>query len=124
MRGRAIFGVMVPWDRVWRTGANSATLFETSANLVIGGTAVPAGTYSLYSIPSRTGWTLIINRNTGQWGTDYDAQHDLARIPMEVTPLAQAVEQFTIAVEREGERAGVLALAWERTRAAVRFTVQ
>jgi hypothetical protein len=123
MRGRAIFGVMVPWDRVWRTGANSATLFETSANLVIGGTAVPAGTYSLYSIPSRTGWTLIINRNTGQWGTDYDAQHDLARIPMEVTPLAQAVEQFTIAVEREGERAGVLALAWERTRAAVRFTV-
>jgi hypothetical protein len=109
---------------VWRTGANSATLFETSANLVIGGTAVPAGTYSLYSIPSRTGWTLIINRNTGQWGTDYDAQHDLARIPMEVTPLAQAVEQFTIAVEREGERAGVLALAWERTRAAVRFTVQ
>jgi hypothetical protein len=124
MRGRAIFGVMVPWDRVWRTGANSATLFETSADLVIGGTAVPAGKYSLYSIPSRTGWTLIINRNTGQWGTSYDAEHDLARIAMEVTPLAQAVEQFTIAVEREGELAGVLSLAWERTRAAVRFTVQ
>lgn len=123
MRGRAIFGVMVPWDRVWRTGANSATLFETSADLAIGGTTVPAGKYSLYSIPSRTGWTLIVNRNTGQWGTDYDAQHDLVRVAMEVTPLPQAVEQFTIAVEREGDRAGVLSLAWERTRAAVRFTV-
>ena len=124
MRGRAIFGVVVPWDRVWRTGANSATLFETSADLLIGGTTVPAGKYSLYSIPSRSGWTLIINRNTGQWGTEYDAQHDLARVAMEVTPLAQAVEQFTIAVEREGAQTGALSLAWERTRAVVRFTVQ
>ena len=123
MRGRVIFGAVVPWDRVWRTGANSATLFETSADLVVGGTTVPAGKYSLYSIPSPSGWTLIINRNTGQWGTEYDADHDLARIAMAVTPTA-TVEQFTVAVEPDGERGGVLSLAWERTRAAVRFTVQ
>jgi len=123
MRGRTIFGVVVPWDRVWRTGANSATLFETSADLAVGGTTVPAGTYTLYSIPSPSGWTLIVNRNTGQWGTEYDAQHDLARVAMDVTPLARTVEQFTIAIEREGQDA-VLSLAWERTRAAVRLTAK
>ena len=122
MRGRTIFGAVVPWDRVWRTGANSATLFETSADLLVGGTRVPAGRYTLYSIPSPSGWTLIINRNTGQWGTEYDARHDLARVAMAVTPLDQPVERFTIAVDAEAT-GGVLSLAWERTRAAVRFTV-
>lgn len=122
-RGRTIFGAVVPWDRVWRTGANSATLFETSADLLVGGTPVPAGKYTLYSIPSQSGWTLIINKNTGQWGTEYDQQYDLARVAMDVAQMAQAVEQFTIAIEREGED-GVLSFAWERTRAAVRFTVK
>src|SRR5512134_1003050 len=123
MRGRAIFGAVVPWDRVWRTGANAATVLETSADLLVGGTTVPAGKYTLYSIPSQSGWTLIINTNTGQWGTEYDARHDLARIPMAVTPTAQPVEQFTIAIERDGE-GSVLSLSWERTRAAVRLAVK
>jgi hypothetical protein len=122
MRGRVIFGVMVPWGRVWRTGANSATLFETSVDLRVGSTTVPAGKYTLYSIPNQSGWTLIINKNTGQWGTEYDAQHDLARVPMEVMPVGQPVEQFTIAIDPEAG-GGVLSLTWERTRAAVRFTV-
>jgi hypothetical protein len=122
MRGRVIFGVMVPWGRVWRTGANSATLFETSVDLRVGSTTVPAGKYTLYSIPNQSGWTLIINKNTGQWGTEYDAQHDLARVPMEVMPVGQPVEQFTIAIDPEAG-GGLLSLTWERTRAVVRFTV-
>jgi hypothetical protein len=122
MRGRVIFGTTVPFDRVWRTGANSATLFETSADLVIGGVTVPAGKYSLYSIPGRTAWTLIVNRNTGQWGTEYDAQHDLARIAMTITALPEPIEQFRISVEPQGA-GGVLAFAWERTRASVPITV-
>ena len=118
MRGRTIFGAVVPWNKVWRTGANSATVFETSTDLVMGGTAVPAGKYSLWTIPTPSGWTLIVNKNTGQWGTDYNATHDLARLPMKVDRLAQPVEQFTIGIEPQGP-GGVLKLEWETTRASV-----
>jgi len=99
MRGRAIFGNVVPWNTVWRTGANEATVLETSADLVIAGTSLPAGKYSLWSVPSPDGWKLIVNNNTGQWGTQYDAKHDFARLDMKVERLARPVEQFTIAIE-------------------------
>ena len=118
VRGRVIFGNVVPWDKVWRTGANAATVLETSADLTVAGTAVPAGKYSLWTIPSPARWTLIINKNTGQWGTDYDAQYDLARLDMKVESLRQPVEQFTIAIEPSGQ-AGVLKVEWEKTRASV-----
>lgn len=118
MRGRVIFGNAVPWGRVWRTGANEATVFETSADLVVGGTTIPAGKYSLWTIPSPDRWKLIVNKNTGQWGTQYDAQYDLARLDMRVEPLRQPMEQFTIAIEPRGT-GGVLKLEWERTRASV-----
>lgn len=122
MRGRVIFGQVVPWNEVWRTGANDATVFETDADLVVAGVVVPAGKYSLWTIPSPTGWKLILNRNTGQSGTDYDAKDDLARVDMQVEPLAQPVEQFTIAVVPQSDgRGGVLTLAWERTRASIAF---
>jgi len=114
-RGRVIFGNVVPWNQVWRTGANQATVFETSADLVIAGTPVPAGKYSLWTLPSPGGWKLIVNKNTGQWGTDYKAQYDLARLDMTVEQLRQPVEQFTIAIEPRGT-GGVLQLEWERTR--------
>jgi len=117
-RGRAIFGNVVPWNQVWRTGANQATIFETSADLVIAGTPVPAGKYSLWTLPAPGGWKLIVNKNTGQWGTDYNAQYDLARLDMGVEQLPQPVEQFTIAIEPRG-KGGVLKLEWERTRATV-----
>lgn len=116
MRGRVIFGSVVPWNRVWRTGANAATTLETSADLIIGGTTIPAGQYSLWTIPAPSGWTLIVNRNTGQWGTDYDAKYDLARLDMQVERPAQPVEQLTIAIEPR-DPGGVLKLEWERTRA-------
>jgi hypothetical protein len=117
-RGRVIFGNVVPWNQVWRTGANQATVFETSADVVIAGTPVPAGTYSLWTLPSPGGWKLIVNKNTGQWGTDYKAQYDLARLDMTVEQLRQPVEQFTIAIEPRGS-GGVLQLEWERTRSWV-----
>ena len=120
-RGRVIFGAVVPWNQVWRTGANQATVLETGADLVVAGTPLPAGKYSLWTVPAPGGWTLIVNRNTGQWGTEYDAKYDLARLDMRVEPLAQPVEQFTIAIEPSGT-GGVLTLEWERTRASIAFT--
>jgi len=121
MRGRVIFGGVVPWNEVWRTGANAATVLETNADLVVAGTPLPAGTYSLWTIPSPTGWKLIVNKNTGQWGTDYAGQYDLARLDMKVERLPQPVEQFTIAIEPRG-KGGVLKLEWENTRAWVPFS--
>src|SRR5439155_529483 len=88
-RGRAIFGNVVPWNQVWRTGANQATIFEASADLVIAGTPVPGGKCSLWTLPSPAGWKLIVNKNTGQWGTDYKAQYDVARLDMTVEQLRQ-----------------------------------
>ncbi|HUE89674.1 MAG TPA: DUF2911 domain-containing protein [Vicinamibacterales bacterium] len=117
-RGRVIFGGVVPWDAVWRTGANTATSFSTDRNLTIGGVSVPAGSYTLWSIPGRTGWQLVINKQTGQWGTVYNQDQDLARISMTVERLASPVEQFTIAIAN-----GRLSLAWDDTRASVPIAI-
>ena len=119
MRGRRIMGELVPYGRVWRTGANAATTLVTDVDLDIGGTTVPRGTYTLYTLPTAGGWTLIVNRQTGQWGTQYDASRDLARIRMQTATLRQPVEQFTIALEPGRAGAGTLALQWENTRAFV-----
>src|SRR5271169_6019206 len=97
MRGRKIFGGLVPYGQVWRTGANSATSLKTDANLTIGGASVPAGSYTLYTIPDEKKWTLIINKETGQWGTEYSEKDDLARVEMKVSKNASPTEQFTIA---------------------------
>lgn len=117
MRGRTIMGGLVPYGQVWRTGANQATHFTTPVNLRIGGIAVPAGTYTLYTLPTADSWQLIVNRQTGQWGTEYDAARDLARIPMRVERTSAPVEQFTIALEPGSTPR--LALTWENTRAWV-----
>jgi hypothetical protein len=116
-------GVLVPYDQVWRTGANTATHFRTSADLVMGGVTVPAGTYTLYTLPSAAGTKLIVNRQTGQWGTEYSAAQDLARIDMQTTSVASPVEQFTIAVEPQGA-GGVLRMTWATTQLSVPFTVK
>ncbi len=111
-RGRVVFGGMVPWGEVWRTGANEATHFHTDKDLVIEGAAVPAGTYTLWTIPNPEGWTLIINKQTGQWGTIYDPAQDLARVGMHVEALAEAADRFTISVEPM-EAGAVLRLRWD-----------
>lgn len=123
MRGRVIFGGVVPWGQVWRTGANAATGFTTTKDLDVGGATVPAGSYTLWTIPTATGWTLIVNRETGQWGTDYDAAHDLAHIPMQTRRLDAPVEEFTIRLEPQGS-GGVLRLQWADTEASVPITVK
>jgi hypothetical protein len=122
-RGREIFGALVPWDQVWRTGANRATHLTTDRDLVIGGTTVPAGTYTLFSIPRSGTWTLIVNRRTNINGTAYDAAHDLARVEMQTRTLPEVVEDFTIRVDPQGE-GGVLRIQWDRTEAYVPFQVR
>lgn len=121
MRGRKIMGGLVPYGRVWRTGANAATTFVTEADLMIGATRVPRGTYTLYSIPTAEGWTLIVNRQTGQWGTQYEPGRDFARIPMQVATVRGPVEQFTIALQPARAGAGTMSFSWENTRATVPF---
>ena len=122
-RGREIFGALVPYNAVWRTGANAATGLVTSQPLKMGSTTVPAGSYTLYTIPTASGWTLIVNKQTGQWGTDYNQAQDQARIPMQVKKAAAPTEQFTIAIEPSGQTGGVLAMTWDTTRAELPFTV-
>ena len=120
MRGRTIFGGLVPYGQVWRTGANAATTLKTDVDLTIGGASVPAGTYTLYSIPEEKKWTLIINKETGQWGTKYDQAQDLARVEMKVSkPANGAFEQFTIGFDQNGAAKAVLKLEWADTLAKV-----
>jgi Protein of unknown function (DUF2911) len=119
MRGRAIFGGLVPYGQVWRTGANSATSLKTTADLTIGGAAVPAGSYTLYSIPSESGWKLIINKQTGQWGTEYNEKEDLARVDMKVARNSSPTEQFTISFDKTSGTAATLKLDWADTTASV-----
>lgn len=114
MRGRKIVGGLVPYGRVWRTGADQSTTLTTDAPLVIGGTAVPAGKVSLYTLPSPQGWKLIINKQTGQWGTEYDQAQDLARVDLTVKTLAAPVDPFTIEIDD-----GQIRLAWELTEVSV-----
>jgi hypothetical protein len=116
-RNRAIMGGLVPYGQVWRTGANAATTLTTEADLMIGTLHVPKGTYTLYSIPGEKEWTLIVNKQTGQWGTEYDAAQDLGRVTMTVTPIKDTVETFVIGI---GE---TLTLTWENTRASVPVAV-
>jgi hypothetical protein len=111
-RGRVIFGNVVPWNQVWRTGANAATQFTTSADVMIGNTPVPAGKYTLWSLPTPTGAKLIINSQTGQWGTEYDATKDFARVDLNQKMLTRPVDEFTIAVAPDGT-ATVIKFSWD-----------
>ena len=99
-RGRHIWGGVVPWNEVWRFGANSATMFTTDKDLDIGGTMVPAGTYTLWLLPTQQGQTmLIVNKQTKQWGTQYDAAQDFVRIPVEThMGLPTVDERFTLSM--------------------------
>lgn len=121
LRGRAL-SLLVPPGQVWRTGANDATQLTTDRALRFGDVAVPAGTYSLFTLPSAAGWTLIINRATGQSGLDYDAAQDHARIALDVETNAPHTEQLTIDIEQTAG-GGVLRLRWGTVRASAPFTV-
>ncbi|MBZ5646034.1 MAG: DUF2911 domain-containing protein [Acidobacteriia bacterium] len=116
---RKIFGGLVPYGQVWRTGANDATSLKTDADLDIGGTKVPAGSYTVFTLPSESGWKLIINKQTGEWGTKYDEKQDFARIPMKAEKTSKTVDPFTISFDKKSETEAALHLAWENTDASV-----
>ena len=119
MKGRKIMGGLVPYGIVWRTGADDATALNTPVDLEIGGVKVPAGNYTLYTLPSEGTWKLIINKQTGQWGTEYDQSQDLARVDLTKTALASPLEQFTISFLKKGANSAELILEWETTKLSV-----
>jgi hypothetical protein len=122
---RKIWGGLVPYGKVWRTGANEATLLTTSKTLDFGGTTLPAGTYSLFSQPEENGTAkLIINKQTGQWGTKYDEKQDFARVDMKKSAVDAPVDQFTITIDKNSSGGGVISLKWEKTEYTVPFTVK
>ena len=121
MRGRKIMGQLVPWNLVWRTGANQATHLWTSFDMMLGGVPVPRGLYTFWTLPSPTGWTMIVNKQTGQWGTAYDPSQDLVRFDAPVAQLPAPVDTFTIVLQATGKTSGVLKLLWESTSVSVPF---
>jgi hypothetical protein len=124
LKGRKVGQELAPYGKVWRTGANEATALNTEIDLNIGGVKVPAGKYTLYTLPSEGTWKLIINKQTGQWGTKYDESQDLARVDMKKSPLQQPVEQFTISFDKKNENTATLNLDWENTRVSVEIKAE
>ena len=126
VKGRTIFGDLVPYDQVWRTGADEATTLEISADIVIGETKIPKGAYTLYTLPGETTWQLIVNKETGQWGTQYSSEEDLVRIDMHretrSTPLEQLSINVTLSDNETGS--GTLEIEWNTTRISVPIRVK
>jgi hypothetical protein len=123
-RGRTLLGDVIPYDRVWRTGANAATQLTTSRPITLAGLSLPAGTYTLWTLPRVRSVDLIVNRQTGQWGTEYGPAHDLGRAPLRSDSVDTSVEQFTISIEPTGTGRGILALAWGPFRWTAPLVVQ
>ncbi len=123
---RKIWGGLVPFDKVWRTGADEATLLIVQKPVTIGETVVPAGAYSLYTLPKADGSAqLIVNKEIGQWGTNYDEKQDLARFDLEHGAVEKPVDQFTIKVEKNAPGGGgVLKMSWENVEYSLPFTVK
>jgi hypothetical protein len=120
-KGRKIFGDLVPYGQPWRTGANEATTFVTDANLSIGGKDIPAGSYTLFTVPNPDKWSLIISKKTGEWGIPYPEGEDLARADMSVSKTSAPVENFTISFHEMGTGCH-LYIDWENTRATIEMS--
>ena len=124
MKGRKIYGGLVPFGEVWRTGANDATTFIASGDVLVGGKTVPAGSYTIFTVPGPDKWTLIINKKTGEWGIPYKYESDeLARVDMKVSNLPEPVENFTLSYDKAGSGC-TLRLDWETTRASVEISAK
>ena len=119
MRGRKIFGDLVPFGEVWRAGADDATSFVSNADLIVGGKVAPAGKYTLFTLPTQTKWTLIISKQTGEWGIPYPGEKfDLGRMEMKVSKLTAPSENFTISFDQAGTSC-TMKMDWEMTRASI-----
>ncbi len=111
-RGRTLLGGVISYDRIWRTGANAATQFTTSAPVTLAGLSLPAGTYTLWTVPHLRGVDLVVNRQTGQWGTEYRRAQDLGTAPMRTDSVDTPVERFTISIDASDAKCGSLMMAW------------
>lgn len=120
-KGRKVFGELVPWGKVWRTGANEATSLTTDVDMTLGNVALPKGSYTLYTLPAEKEWLLIVNRQTGQWGTEYDPKLDLARIPMKSAARPDLLEVMTISFLPEDAFRGTLRISWEKRTLSVPY---
>jgi hypothetical protein len=124
MHGRKIFGDLVPFGKVWATGANVATKITTEARLRIGDLEVPKGEYSIWTLPGEKEWTLILNKETGQFHLNYNDSLDFGRTKMKVSTLASPVETLHIGVRSDSGNKGILFIDWESTEASLPITVQ
>ena len=124
MRKRLIFGGLEPYNKVWRAGANDATMLHTTADLEFKGLHVPKGDYSVFVWLDQQQWQLIINKQKGQWGLEYHQDRDLGRVPMEMSRPPKPVETFKMTLAKASATQGQLKLAWENTVAAVDFEVK
>jgi hypothetical protein len=123
-KGRKVYGSLVPFGEIWRTGANAATTFVTSSDVLMGGKTVPAGSYTIFTVPTADKWSLIVNKKTGEWGIPYKYESDeLTRVHMKVSKLPSPVENFTIAYEKSGSGC-TMNIDWETTRASVDITAK
>jgi len=118
-KGREVFGALVPFEKIWRTGANEITVLTVDGDFMVGKVHVPKGTYGVYTIPGKTEWTLVLSKTAKGWGTTYNEAQDLGRTPMKVGKTASPVEQLTISLEPAGGNKGVLKIAWDTTEATV-----
>jgi hypothetical protein len=123
-KGRDIFGALVPWGQVWRTGADEATTLTTDGDVTIGDLKVPKGSYALFTIPGQKEWQLIVNKTAKQWGAySYNAKDDLGKTALKVAAAPAPVEQLTISIEpAAGGKKGTLKIAWDKTVASVGIT--
>ena len=124
MKDRAIFGSLVPYGQVWRTGANNATKITFSTPVKLNGTEIAAGSYSIYTIPGESEWTIIINKNTGQSGTQYDEKADVARFKATPVTMTKPMETFVIEFTDIRDESALLNLAWENTIVPIKFEVE
>lgn len=122
-KGRVIFGGLVPYGQIWRTGADEATTLTTETDLLIGTLRVPQGSYALFTLPEKNQWTLVVNKTAKQWGAfSYNPKDDLGRVPMIVGASAAPVEQFTIELTPAGKNKATLKLSWDKLVASVVLT--
>jgi hypothetical protein len=122
MRGRKIFGGLVPYGEPWRAGANEATTFVLDADMNVGAKTVPAGSYTIFTLPTADAWTRIISKQTGEWGVPYPGEsYDFGRVPMKVSKLPSPLENFTIAFDQAGAVC-TMRLDWETTRASIEIS--
>jgi hypothetical protein len=124
VRGRLIFGEVVPWNRIWRTGADAATKIYLSKPLYFNGKELPAGAYSIFTMPTPTGFTLIFNKQANIWGTEHNAEYDFLKIPMQMQTLNRPAELLTFEIVTAGSNGGTISFSWDKLKASADFTTR